>query len=117
LYVLQLLDKCAPPVRDRFEALRAFALALGDVQERVVKEYVSFRRLKSFANVMFRPQTGRILVYVNVSPDIVSLEPGFAQDMRGKPSYTGSWQLELTINSDEDLERAKPLILKSFEAS
>jgi hypothetical protein len=37
--------------------------------------------------------------------------------MRGKPSYTGSWQLELTINSDEDLERAKPLILKSFEAS
>jgi predicted transport protein len=117
LYGLQLLDKCTPPVRDRFEALRAFVLALGDVEERIVKEYISFRRLKSFASVVFRPQSGRILVYVNVSPDLVSLEPGFAQDMRVKSSYPGSWQLELTVDSDEDLESAKPLILKRYEAS
>ena len=117
LYVLQLLDKCPPPVRDRFEALRAFALALGNVEERTVKHYISFRRLKSFVNVMFRPQAGRIIIYVNVSPDDVSLEPGFAQDMRSKPGYTGSWQLELTINSDDDATRAEPLIRRSYEAS
>jgi hypothetical protein len=27
------------------------------------------------------------------------------------------WPLELTIRNDDDLERAKPLILKSYEAS
>ncbi len=116
LYVLQLLDKCSPVVRDRFEALRAYALALGDVQERTVKDYISFRRLKGFANVQFRPQTDRILVYVNVSPDSIALEAGFARDMRGGGG-TGGWQLELTIDSDERLESAKPIILQSYEAS
>ncbi len=116
-YVLQLLKKCAPSVRDRFESLRAFALAFGEVKERTVNTTSRSGVFKSFANVMFRPQKGRIVIYVNVSPDTVALEPGFAQDMRGKPGYTGSWQLELTITSDEDMERAKPLITKSYEAS
>jgi predicted transport protein len=116
-YVLQLFSKCSPAVRDRFEALRAYALALGDVQERIVKEYISFRRLKGFANVMFRPQTDRMLVYLNLPPDCVGFEPGFARDMWGMKGWPSTWQLELTIDSDDDLERAKPLILKSYEAS
>ena len=117
LYVLQQFDKCSPAVRDRFEALRAYVVSLGDVQERTVKNYVSFRRLKGFANVMFRPQTDRMLVYINLSPDSITLEQGFTRDMRGKAGWTGVWQLELTIDSDDDLERAKPLIQKSYEAS
>ena len=119
--VLQLYEKCSPAARDRFEALRAYALGLGDVQERTVGDYITFRRLKGFANVMFRPQKDRILLYVNVSPDSIKLEPslaqGFARDMRDKGWASGVWQLELTIDSDDDLERAKPLILKSYEAS
>lgn len=115
--VLQRLDKCSQVVRDRFEALRAFALALGDIQEQAVNNYISFRRLKVFAHVKIRWQTDRILVYVNVSPDSVSLEDGFTRDMRGHSNWSASWQLEVTIDSDDDLERAKPLILKSYEAN
>jgi predicted transport protein len=65
---------------------------------------------------MFRPQTDRILVYVTVSPDSLSFVPGFIRDMRSGGG-TGAWQLELSIDSDDDLEHAKPLILKSYEAS
>jgi predicted transport protein len=115
--VLQRLDLCADAVRDRFEALRASLLAMGDVQERTNKGNISFRRLKVFAYVWFPARADRFFVYVNVPPDTVQLEPGFASDMRSERGWTGPWQLELTIDSDDDLERAKPLILKSYEAS
>ena len=118
-YVLQLLDKCSSAVQDRFESLRAYALAFGDVQERTVQDYITFRKMKGFANVAFRPQKRCMLVYVNVSPESIPLQQyhGFARDMRDKKGYSGVWQLELTIDSDDDLERAKPLIRKSYEAS
>lgn len=116
-HVLRQFEKCSPAVQDRFEGLRAFALALGEIEERTVKEYISFRRLKSFANIQFRPQKNRIMIYVNVLPEADVVEPGFAKDMRHLAGFTGSWQLELTIDNDDDLERAKPLIVKSFEAS
>lgn len=113
-YVLQLLEKCSPLVQDRFEALRAYVLALGDVQERTVKEYITYRRLKAFANVQFSPLKDCILVYVNGSLDSISAQPGFAQNTGWG---AGVWRLKLTIDSDDDLELAKPLILKSYEAS
>ncbi len=115
--VLQTLEKCSPVVQSRYEALRAYLLALGDdVQEKTLDSYFAFRRLKNFATVHFRSQKGWVLLNVNVDPDSVSLEPGFTSDKR--PTGTsGVWQLQITIDSDDDLERAKPLVTKSYEAS
>ncbi len=63
-------------LRDRFEALRAYLLALGDdVQETTLRFYVAFKRIKNFACVEFRPTTGRIVVFVKVDPASVTLEP------------------------------------------
>jgi len=115
--VLRRLEQCLPIVHDRYEALRAYLLALGDdVQVKTVDRYIAFRRLKNFAAVRFRPQTGRMLLYVNVRPDTIKLEPGFTKDHR-PTGGTGTWQLEITIDDDDDLKRAKPLVTKSYEAS
>jgi predicted transport protein len=102
---------------DRFEALRAFLTALGDdVQETTLRFYVAFKRIKNFACVEFRPTTAKILVFVKVDPSEVALEPGFTRDV-SNVGHFGTGNLEITLSKPEDLERAKPLIQKSYEAS
>lgn len=102
---------------DRFEALRAFLLALGDdVQETTLRFYIAFKRIKNFACVEFRPSAAKILIFVKVAPASVDLEPGFTRDV-SKVGHFGTGDLEITLAKPEDLERAKPLILQSYEAS
>jgi predicted transport protein len=101
--------------KDRYEALKAFALALGDdVQVKVTKLYAAFRRIKNFTCVELRPQSNLMLLYLRLNPDDIPLEEGFTRDVRN----IGHWapgDLEISIRSDADLERAKALIVKSYE--
>ena len=46
----------------------------------------------------------------------MKLEKGFTRDVR-KIGHFGTGDLEVVIRSDDDFEKAKPLILKSYEAS
>jgi predicted transport protein len=102
---------------DRFEALRASLVALGDdVQETTLRLYIAFKRIKNFACVEFRPTNGKILVYVKVDPASVPLEPGFTRDVSGVGHY-GTGDLEITLSKSEDLERAMSLLKRSYEDS
>lgn len=115
--VLDLLAQSPTDVQDRFEALKAFLLALGDdIQMKPAKFYIAFRRIKNFACVEVHPQTRTILAYVKVNPDSITAEPGFTRDVRNIGHF-GTGELEITIRSDDDSERAKPLLLQSYEAS
>ncbi len=102
---------------DRFEALRAYLLALGDdIQERTLLHYIVFKRIKNFACVEFRPTTGKILVFVKVDPASVALEQGFTRDV-SNVGHSGTGDLEITLSKPEDLERAMPLLKRSYENS
>jgi predicted transport protein len=115
--VSEYLAQAKDALRDRFEALKAFLLALGDdVQMKTLKFYFAFKRIKNFACVEIRPQTGTLLVYVKVNPDTVPSAEGFLRDVR-HIGHFGTGDLEITIDSDEALERAKPLLVQSYEAS
>ncbi len=113
----ELYDQSSPDLRDRFEALKAFLLALGDdVQLKVLKYYFAFRRIKNFACVEVHPQSQRLLLFVKVDPSTIQLEKGFTRDVHNVGHY-GTGDLEISVQSDDDLERAKALLLKSYEAS
>lgn len=102
-------------VADRFEALKAFLFALGDdVQMKALKDYIAFKRLKNFACVELH--TREMLVFVKVNLDTVQLQDGFTRDVR-KIGHWGTGDLEIRIRTDDDLERAKSLILKSYESN
>ena len=58
----------------------------------------------------------RVYLKVNPDPDTITLEQGFSRDVRTIGHY-GTGDLELTLRTLEDLERAKPLLLMSYEAS
>jgi predicted transport protein len=102
---------------DRYEALRAYLMALGDdVQETTLRFYIAFKRIKNFACIEFRPTSGKILVFVKVDPTSVPLEPGFTRDV-SNVGHFGTGDLEITLAKPEDLDRAMPLIKRSYEDS
>lgn len=110
-------EELDPGMSDRFEALRAYLMALGDdVQETTLRFYIAFKRIKNFACVEFRPSTSKILLFVKVDPASIDLEEGFTRDV-SKVGHFGTGDLEITLSSASDLERAMPLIERSYEAS
>lgn len=111
----QYLSQSPPALKDRYETLRSFIEALGDdIQTKQLKNYIAFRRLKNFACIEVRPQMETILVYVKLDPKAMRLEPEFTRDVE-KIGHYGTGDLEIRIKTDPDLERAKPLIAKSYE--
>ncbi len=79
-----------------------------------IKLFQTFRQLKNFACVEVHAQSKRMLIFVKVNPESIQLEKGFTRDVRNIGHY-GTGDLEIAVQSDEDLERAKPLLLRSFE--
>lgn len=113
--ISEILAEIQPPLSDRYEALRSFLLALGDdVQEKTLKLYVAFKRIKNFACVQIAPQKKTIIVYTKVNPESVTLEEGFTRDA-GTFGHYGTGDLEIRIVTDDDLEKAKHLLIKSYE--
>ena len=78
--------------------------------------YFAFKRIKNFACVEVRPQKQELLVFVKVDPRKIKLEKGFTRNVRNIGHF-GTGDLEITIKSNEDFEKAKPLLLKSYEGN
>ena len=111
------LEELNDEMLDRYEALKAYLLALGDdVQETTLRLYIAFKRIRNFACLEFRPTTGKILVFVKVDPSTVMLEPGFTRDV-SQVGHFGTGDLEITLTKPEDLERAKSFIERSYNDS
>lgn len=113
--ITQQISEAPPAVLDLYHAVLAYLEALGDdVQVKTTDQYVAFRRMKNIACVEVRNQLGKLLVYLRVSPDTVALEPGFSRDVRGIGHF-GTGDLELTIQSAADIEKAKPLLDAAYQ--
>lgn len=115
--VTQYLADADQGLLDLYEAIKAHLLALGDdVQIKTLDNYVAFRRLKNFACVEVKPQIRHIKVFVKVDPDTVQLEPGFTRDVRNIGHF-GTGDLELIITDAATLDKAKPLMDRSYDGA
>lgn len=102
---------------DLYHLLTDYLTAVGDdVQVKTTDYYVAFRRIKNFACVEIRNQMKKLLVFSKVNPDTIALEPGFTRDVRGIGHF-GTGDLEITIQTVADLEKAKPLLDQSYQNS
>lgn len=115
--VEQSLKEASKELLELYESLRSFLISLGDdVQERKLKVYIAFKRIKNFATVNVNSGKQNLYVQLRLSPAEVQLESGFIEDV----SEIGTWgtgDVRITINNLADLDRAKPLIQKSYEAT
>ena len=112
------IAQAKPAMRDLYEELCAYLLALGDdVQQKTLKYYIAFKRLKNFACVELYNQAESMVVHVKVDPDSVDLEnnKGFLRDKREIGHY-GTGDLEIIIRSAADLEKSKEYLQRSYEA-
>jgi predicted transport protein len=111
--VMEALQQADVGIQNIYSDLRDFILDLGDdVQEKVLKLYVAFKKIRNFACVEIRNKA--ILLYLNLDPDRVELEEGFSRDVRNI-GHWGTGDLEVRIGSMEDFEKAKHLIIKSYK--
>ena len=112
--VLSTLDG---PIHELYQGLREYLLSLGDdVHEKTLKYYVAFKRLRNFACMNVLPSKEKVVVYLKVDPETIPLEEGFTRNVRGKGTW-GTGDLEVSLRTLEDLERAKPLLQQSYEVS
>jgi predicted transport protein len=90
-------------------------MALGDdVQEKQLKLYVAYRRIKNFASVVVQKRA--LVVYLKLDPDSVKLEEDFSRDVR-EIGHWGTGDLEVTVRTSADLLKVQPLISRSYEGS
>ena len=96
-----------------FEQTTSYLHSLGDdVQEKPLKLYLAFRRLKNFASIVV--QSKRLQLYLKLNPDSVELVEDFSRDVR-TIGHWGTGDLELSLRTPADLERAKQLIERSYQ--
>jgi len=113
--VYEYLTSCNQEVQNRYESLKAFAEAFGDdVQVKVLKYYIAFKRINNFMCVEFAPHNNEIRVFLKIDPSTIKLEKGFSRDMSNIGHYSPG-DLELVITTDNDLEKAKPFIAQSYD--
>lgn len=114
----QQLELAQPVLRELFEQMEAFILSQGDdVQVKPLKLYVAFKRLKNVATACIVPkQDPRILLWLDLDPQTVTLEDGFTRDVT-KVGHWGTGDLEVTIRDTATFEKAKPLIVRCFQES
>lgn len=104
-----------PTSKRLFESICDFAVTLGDdVQFKYLKQYVALKRLRNFASIVAYARPQKILLLLHLNPDSVEIDPSWMRDVR-KIGIWGTGQLELTIQSEEDLDRAKPLIRRAYD--
>ena len=102
---------------DLLETLKATCEGFGDdVQVKSLKLYLAFKRLKNFVTVVVNANANTLICYLRLNPDTIPLEDGFTQDLR-KKGHWGTGDLELVIKNQSDLEKAIPLLQKSYEGA
>lgn len=111
------MNQITGPLAALYDALVNETLAFGDdIQIQAFKVHIAFRRLKTFMTVEPRPRLGGLTLYLNVAAGSVALEPNFIEPV----NQISHWQKEhikVTVRDEKDLEKALPLILRSYEAS
>lgn len=115
--VTEYLEQANSELTDLYEELKAFLMALGDdVQFKILKFYFAFKRIKNFACVEVHTGTNNLLVFIKVDPNSITLEEGFTRNVENIGHF-GTGNLEISIKSHETLEKAKSLLVKSYELS
>lgn len=110
------LSQSSSDLRDIYDAVYQFLVGLGDdVQVKELKLYTAFKRLKNFVCMEIYPQARTVMLFLKLNPGELDLEEGFTRDVRNIGHF-GSGDLQVTLRSMADFEKAQPLLLRAYEA-
>ena len=106
----------SPELVALYAQLSAFIHSLGDdVQEKELKLYTAFRRLRNFACAILLPKTDpKICLTLSLDPSTVDPSDGFIRNI-SKIGHWGTGDVEINIRDINSFELAKPLIERSYQ--
>lgn len=89
-------------------AAQEFVMSLGEaIEERPKKFYIAYRTTQNA--VCMEVQKKKVILFLKLSPKKVRLEQGFSRDVTDIGHF-GTGDVEVTLTTLQDLDRAKPLI-------
>lgn len=95
-----------------YEDICNYTESLGDdIDSNQLKKYKAYRKIKNFCCI--EVQKKQILLHLSLDPDSVVLEEGFTRDMR-LVGHFGTGDLDVSVKTLDDVERAKPLIERAY---
>jgi len=108
-------------LKDKPESIRAIVLAAQEfimaldtaIEETPKKFYVAYRTTQNI--VCMEAQQKKVYLFLKLDPKKVSKEAGYIRDVSNIGHY-GTGDVEVTLTSVSDLERAKPLIQQAYKA-
>lgn len=106
----------SPELLALYEQARSLILAQGDdIIEKPVKLYVAFRRLKNFVCMSLISKVDpRVFLTLKLDPASVALEGGFSRDV-SDIGHWGTGNLELSLRTLADMDKARPLIERAYQ--
>jgi len=115
--VSEQLAKAPQNLLDIFESVTELCQGFGDdVQVKTLKFYIAFKSLRNFASFELRLTNKCALLFLYADLKQINLEKGFSRDV-SKLGHFGTGNVELTLRTMEDVEKARPLLEKSYEQS
>ena len=106
------LKEAPQNIRNIYYELCNYIESLGDdISANQLKLYLAYKTTQNLACIEIYNK--HVTVYLKLSPDLVDLEAGFSKDMRGIGHY-GTGDLQLTLKTVEDFNKAKALIDRAY---
>jgi predicted transport protein len=112
------LADASPELTALFEELCRFTEQLGDeVQRKDLKLYTAFKRIKNFVSIviMTGKKDPKLQIYLKLSGALAE-DNEFSRDVSGI-GHWGTGNFEVNVRTVADLEKAKELIIQSYERS
>lgn len=104
-------------VRNLYDQVTSELKALGDdITIHPQKHYVAFRRHRNFASVQIYNRNRVVKVYLNLAPDNYEIDDSYMRDVR-QIGHFGTGDLEITISSKDDINKAAELFAESYRES
>lgn len=82
-----------------------------DVTSNTLKLYIAYKKVRNFVCIQLYSKS--IVAFLNIDPSSVELEEGFSRDVR-MIGHHATGHLEITLRTDEDLVKVKPLIERAY---
>lgn len=106
------LDTADAAIKVLYQDLANYILSLGDdISENHLKLYAAFKKIKNVVTVV--SQKKKLVINLPLDVSTVTFEEGFSRDVTNL-GHWGCGAVELHLQNRTDLEKAKPLIDRSY---
>ena len=105
---IEKLNDAPDNIKNLYYEICDYIESLGDdISKNQLKFYIAYRTTQNIACIeIFKKQ---ITIYLKLNPNNITLEEGFTKNMSGIGHY-GTGELQVTIKSEDDFIKSKPLI-------